>query len=189
MWFNDVFLSSLYERAGLNNSLWLTKKQTAICCQYMTAETVVVEERYAQYRHINYTYNWNEKEVFLSYSKKNGCGTITFYPDDSEKRQLFNDYCAERRKKILDDANRRIKRAERFVNGETSLRTKYTQEEYINRLRKSKRGTAEDFHRYVYAYHNSDSEDKAQIELKLFELYHEFMALKKCIEIVKTASI
>lgn len=189
MWFNDVFLNSLFERAGLNSPLWLTKKQTAICCQYMIAETIVVEEQYGQYRHTNYTYNWNEREVFLSYSKKNGCGTITFYPNGSEKRQIFNDYCAERRKKALDDVNRRVKQAERFVNGETPLRTKYTPGEYINRLRKSKRHTAEDFHRYVCAYHNSGSEDKAQIEIKLFELYHEFRALKKCIEITEAAII
>ena len=189
MWFNDVFLLSLYERAGLNNSLWLTKKQTAVCCQYMTEKTVIVEERFAQYRHTNYTYNWDGREVFLSYSKKNGCGTITFYPNDSEQRQIFNDYCAEGRKKALDDVNRKIEQAERFVNGETQLRKKYTPEEYINRLKKYKHNAADDFHCYVYVYRHSEGVKKAQAELQLFKLYHKFRALKKCIEIIKAAII
>ncbi len=187
MWFNDVFLVSLYKRAGLNNTLWLTQKQTAICCQYMTEKTVIIEEQFGQYRHTNYTYNWDGREVFLSYSKKNGCGTITFYPNDSEKRQLFNDYCAEHRKKILDDVSSRIERAERFVNGGSTLCEKYTPEEYINRLQRYKHKVVKDFHCYVYAYRHSEGVKKAQAELKLFELYHKFRALKKCVEIVKTA--
>lgn len=187
-WFENVFLTSLMERAGINNPIWLTVKQTSICCQYMKSETVVIENRFLTQRHTNYTYTWNDRKVFLSYSQKNGCGTITFYPNESEKRQLFEKYCEEKRKQILDDADRRIKRAIKFVNGESGLFEKRTPEEYINRLKRYKHNAVEDFRRYVYAYRHSEGEGKAQIELKLFELYHKFKSLKKCIEIVKTIS-
>lgn len=185
MWFNDAFLLSLYKRAGLNNTLWLTQKQTAICCQYMTEKTVIIEDQFGQYRHTNYTYNWDGREVFLSYSKKNGCGTITFYPNDNEKRQLFEEYCEEKRKEILNDSARRIDRAKRFVEGKSGLCKKYTPKEYINWLNKYKHKAVNDFHCYVYDYRNSEGKEKAQAELKLFEAYHKYTSLKECIKIVK----
>lgn len=185
MWFEETFLTSLMERAGLNNPIWLTVKQTSICCQYMVSETVVFENGFARQRHTNYTYTWNGRKVVLSYSQKNGCGTITFYPNNSEKRQLFEKHCEEKRKQILKDADRRINRAIKFVNSESGFE-KRTPEEYINRLKKFKHKAVEDFHCYVYVYHHSKGEEKAQAELKLFEMYHKFKSLKKCIEIVKT---
>lgn len=184
-WFENVFLTSLMERAGLHNPIWLTAKQTSICCQYMKSETVVIENRFVPQRHTNYTYTWDGRKVVLSYSQKNGCGTITFYPNISEKRQLFEKYCEEKRKQILEDADRRITRATKFVNGEGGLFEKYTPDEYINRLKRYKHKAVEDFHCYVYDYRHSDGEEKAQTELKLFETYHKFKSLKKCIEIVK----
>lgn len=185
-WFEYVFLPSLFERAGLNNPTWLTAKQTNICCQYMAAEVVIVENRFTRHKHTNYTYTWEGREIILSYSQKNGCGTITFYPNSSEKGQLFKKYCEEKRKQIVEDADRKITRTIKFVNGESRLSEKYTPEEYINRLKKYKHKAVENFCCYVYAYRHSDGEEKAQAELKLFETYHKYMSLKKCIGIVKT---
>lgn len=185
MWFNDAFLLSLYKRAGLNNTLWLTQKQTSICCQYMTEKTVIIEDQFGQYRHTNYTYNWDGREVFLSYSKKNGCGTITFHPNDNEKRQLFEEYCEEKRKEILNDSARRIDRAKRFVEGKSGLFEKYTPDEYIQRLKKYKHRAVNDFHCHLYAYRNSTGEEKVRESLKLFEEYQKYISLKECIKIVK----
>lgn len=186
MWFDETFLHSLYERIGINNPAWLTLRQTKVCCRYMTPETVIVETRFGdRQRHTNYNYTWSGRKVVLSYSHRNGCGTITFYPDDSEKRQLFEKYCEEKRKQILDDAARRIDRAKKFVDGKSRLSDKYTLEEYIQRLTKQKHKAADNFHCYLWNYRKSAGEEKTKEGLRMYEEYHKYISLKECIRIAK----
>ena len=83
-WFEDKFLLSLFNQCGVNNHKWLTQKQTAICVQYMKRETISFTNGFDTYKHDNYKYFWEGREVILCYSKKNGCGTITFSKNKSE---------------------------------------------------------------------------------------------------------
>lgn len=88
-WFYDVFLASLFDRIGSGNEKWLTQKQTAICCQHMQQETITYDNRYGErYRALAYKTTWNGREVYMMYSKLNGCGTIHFGYNDAEKAKL-----------------------------------------------------------------------------------------------------
>ena len=78
-WFYDTFLPSLLERAGTNQGMWLSRKQTAICIDKMEQHTVRMPQFQGDYyRHNYYTMEWNGRHVHLDYSKLNGCGQITF---------------------------------------------------------------------------------------------------------------
>lgn len=85
-WFENVFLQSIFDKTGSNCDKWLTAKQTDVCTRYMDKHTCKVEAYSAldYYVHDNYTYTWGEREVVLSYSKKNGCGLIRFGMDKTE---------------------------------------------------------------------------------------------------------
>jgi hypothetical protein len=109
-WFEDVFLQSLYSAAG-HAEKWLTAKQTAICTQYMERRTAHIETATGYNNHDNYVYNWNGREVVLSYSKKNGCGTIWFGLNDEEQKQAQIENEAEKRQQIIETAQRRMKRS------------------------------------------------------------------------------
>lgn len=88
-WFEDVFLKSIFDRIGANNSKWLTVKQTSICCQYMEQELNRYENRYGDICNgLLYRTVWNGRKVLLHYSKLNGCGTITFDYTEQEKLQI-----------------------------------------------------------------------------------------------------
>ena len=77
-WFDDVFLKSLFNQTGANRDKWITAKQTAICIKYMQRNTAHIETASGTYKHDNYYYQWENRQVFLSYSKLNGCSTINF---------------------------------------------------------------------------------------------------------------
>lgn len=109
-WFEDVFLQSLYSAAG-HKEKWLTAKQTAICTQYMERHTARIDTATGYQNHDNYTYTWNGLEVWLSYSKKNGCGTIWFGLNAEEQEQARIENEAENRQKIIETAQRRFKRS------------------------------------------------------------------------------
>lgn len=133
-WFNTVFLPSLFEVAG-HNEKWLTAKQTAVCVQYMDCHTVRTENRYGGFNnHDNYCYNWNGRQVILSYSKKNGCGTIWFGYNESEKKQLEIQNEKERKQKIIDIARKRLKRSPEKYNKKINQIKAEIQEiqDYIN---------------------------------------------------------
>lgn len=83
-WFNEVFLRSLFERFGIGQRYWLTKKQTSICIDNMELSFVDI----GGYKHNNYNYDWNGRHVSLSYSKLNGCGTIVFHPTEDEIKEI-----------------------------------------------------------------------------------------------------
>jgi hypothetical protein len=88
-WFEDVFLQSIFEKTGANNGKWLTVKQTSICCQYMQQESRTYESKYGErYKALMYTTVWNGREVWLYYSKLNGCGQMYFDYNDAEKAEL-----------------------------------------------------------------------------------------------------
>lgn len=109
-WFEDVFLRSLYSAAG-HSEKWLTAKQTAICTQYMERRTTRIETATGYNIHNNYIYNWDGREVNLSYSKKNGCGTIWFGLNAEEQEQAQIENEAEKCQKIIETAQRRLKRS------------------------------------------------------------------------------
>ena len=114
-WFEDVFLQSLYSAAG-HSEKWLTAKQTAICTQYMERRTTRIETASGYNNHDNYVYSWDGREVILSYSKKNGCGTIWFGLNAEEQEQARIENEAEKRQKIIETAHRRFKRSPERYN-------------------------------------------------------------------------
>lgn len=109
-WFEDVFLQSIFDRIG-HDTKWLTTKQSAICTQYMERRTAHIETATGYNNHDNYVYNWDGREVILSYSKKNGCGTIWFGLNAEEQEQARIENEAEKHQKIIEAAQRRLKRS------------------------------------------------------------------------------
>jgi len=107
-WFDDVFLHSLYSITG-HSEKWLTAKQTAVCTQYMERRTARIETATGYNNHDNYVYNWDGREVILSYSKKNGCGVIWFGLNAEEQDQARIDNESNRLKQIAESAMRRLK--------------------------------------------------------------------------------
>ena len=98
-WFYDTFLASLFERAGTEKGMWLSRKQTAICTDNMERHTARFQTResYGEYwSHDYYTTTWNGRKVDLSYSKKNGCGMISFGLTKEEGRAVMEQYKAEK---------------------------------------------------------------------------------------------
>lgn len=110
MWFYDSFLPSIFERAGAEHGLWLTRKQTAVCTQYMERHSARIEQPQGDCTsHLYYTAKWGERDVHLSYSKLNGCGVITFSLNDAEKAEA-NREAQEERDRIERERIERIKR-------------------------------------------------------------------------------
>lgn len=108
-WFNDVFLQSIFDRAGACNSLWLSKKQTAICVENMEKDTVSYSDGVYTYRHLNFHCIWNGRKVTLSYSKKNSCGSIIFGLNEEEQKK----HEQERKNEKIRIENERIERTKR----------------------------------------------------------------------------
>lgn len=107
-WFDDVFLQSIFDRIG-HDTRWLTAKQTAICKQYMQKQTVRLDTVTGYCNHDNYIYSWNGRDVVLSYSSKNGCGTIWFGLNTEEQEQARIENEAEKRQQIIERAKRKLK--------------------------------------------------------------------------------
>ena len=110
-WFYGTFLPSIFERCEVGKERWLSKKQTAICVQNMERRQVRFDsDGYGtMWTHDNYTCQWNGRSVFLSYSKKNGCGSITFGLSAEEQAKINAENELER-KRIMEDRVARIKR-------------------------------------------------------------------------------
>lgn len=109
-WFYDTFLPSLLERAGTNNGMWLSRKQTAICIEKMEKHTVMVAQFQGDYyRHDNYTLEWNGRKVFLNYSKLNGCGQITFGFTAAEAEEATRRRAEEKRQEDAERMERKRK--------------------------------------------------------------------------------
>ena len=122
-WFDTVFLPSLFQRAGTNKGLWLTVKQTSVCAQYMEVQCHVHEGAFGLHRSLSYSYEWEGRQVHLSYSKLNGCGQISFGYNAEEHRAATQ--------RTLDSIRERdLEHAERMY---TRRRAKW--EERVNKLR------------------------------------------------------
>lgn len=105
-WFYNTFLPSIYDRCkDKSREMWLSQKQTSICTQNMACE----QHRFdpdgygVRYTHNNYVCNWDGRRVVLSYSKKNGCGFISFGASKEEIDELAVKAEAER---IVREAER-----------------------------------------------------------------------------------
>ena len=115
-WFSEVFLPSLFSRAGVNRNIWLTQRQTEICTQYMDKHNVRWEAGAGE--HWNRTWydcDWNGRKVSMSYSKKNGCGCINFGMDANEQR-VGEQRAKEEKERIAVERARRLylRRPERW---------------------------------------------------------------------------
>lgn len=94
-WFEEVFLKSLFDRTGVNQGLWLTQKQTAVCVNNMVQNQSCPEAEFGYYRHLYYTAEYEGRKVRMDYSKMNGCGTIVFYctkEEIEENRKRSEEY-------------------------------------------------------------------------------------------------
>jgi hypothetical protein len=84
-WFGDVFLASIFDRAGTSKNLWLSRKQTNICVENMAKHTIRLAQFQGDYACRDYyTCAWRGREVTLQYIKLNGCGIIEFGMTDIE---------------------------------------------------------------------------------------------------------
>lgn len=86
-WFNETFLPSLFGRCGVGKGMWLSVKQTNICCDNMERHDAFYQGDAGgtTYNSIYYTYQWEGRRVILKYSKKNGCGRIEFGFNEAEQ--------------------------------------------------------------------------------------------------------
>lgn len=108
-WFNNVFLPSLFERAGANNPIWLSQKQTAICCQNMEQHCSSMSDGEFLYKKLWCSYRWQERDIILTYSKKNRCSTIEF-SFNSEEREFHKKEHELEKQRIEKERVERIKR-------------------------------------------------------------------------------
>lgn len=107
-WFYDTFLPSLLERAGTNNPMWLSRRQTEICIDKMEKHTTMAQQFQGDYyRHNYYTMEWNGRSVCLNYSKLNGCGQITFGFTPAEAEESSRRRAEEKRLEKLEDMERK----------------------------------------------------------------------------------
>lgn len=94
-WFDEVFLPSLFERAGVNNALWITNKQRQVCLDYFR----------------NYVYTWQNRTIKL-YPCKNGAAQIYFCHTEKEHQTFLTQHKIDERKKDLTRLQELKKRAE-----------------------------------------------------------------------------
>ena len=96
-WFSEVFLPSLFDRYG-TQAAWLSRKQAAICTDNMARQQVRYDaDGYGTMcNHDNYFCEWNGRRVILSYSKKNGCGQISFSMTVEEAKASRDAFVAKR---------------------------------------------------------------------------------------------
>lgn len=121
-WFNEIFMPSIFQRAGVGKSMWLSQKQTAICTENMKKETAVFSDGIYTYKHLNYSCVWNGRKVNLSYSKKNGCGSIIFGLNDEEQKRQEDERKEEKKRLELDSIERAKRHPERLEKRIATLR-------------------------------------------------------------------
>ena len=100
-WFYDTFLPSIFDRCkDRGNEMWLSQKQTQICTQNMEIKQVLFDlDGYGTKGvHNNYVCDWNGRRVVLSYSKKSGCGYISFGMNKAEQEAHRAEIEAERQR-------------------------------------------------------------------------------------------
>lgn len=103
-WFYNTFLPSIFDRCkDQGKEMWLSQKQTAVCIQHMELHQVRYDTAESFYNGVRYTHNnykceWNGRKVHLSYSKKNGCGYISFGMNETEEAAHRAEIEAEKQK-------------------------------------------------------------------------------------------
>lgn len=142
--------------------MWLSQKQTAICIQNMDLRQVRFDPDGYGVRctHNNYTCDWDGRRVVLSYSKKNGCGYISFGMDKAEEEAHRIEIEAEKQRCEAERIERIKKNPERLAKRIAFYTSK------INALRKQWEAEKEDAD-----YDESDAEwyaeEIAKLEAKL----------------------
>ena len=125
-WFNVTFLPSIFEKIGAGNQKWLTVRQTMICTDNMQKSTVRYDaDGYGtMHNHDNYSCKWDGRDVYLSYSKKNGCGCIEFgyNAEEIEAMRIANDI--EKEKEKAHRIERIKSNPERLAKLVSTLKTK-----------------------------------------------------------------
>lgn len=119
-WFDEVFLLSLFERFGTYPK-WLSAKQTAICIKNMECHVVQRGPHPMDGAHLNYSATWQGRPVYLFYSKKNGCGEITFGLTEEEAEKLGREWREQKEKQKEESRNRAKQNPERCQKHITAL--------------------------------------------------------------------
>lgn len=151
-WFDDVFLRSLFDQTGTNRDKWITAKQTAICIKYMQRSTANIETASGTYKHDNYYYQWEGRQIFLSYSKLNGCSTINFSLTPEEIEEANTAYKAEKLQQMKDRAKSRYTRhPERHLDYIRKLEDKINsyQEEIKESIKENDTDGIENLYKFV----------------------------------------
>lgn len=113
-WFYGTFLPSLFEMAGINNPMWISQKQTAICTQNMEEHCSVLCDGEFSFKKLYFTCKWDERNVTVVYSKKNGCSTIEFSFNEKEKELHRKEHEAEKARIEMERVARIKRRPERL---------------------------------------------------------------------------
>lgn len=162
-WFYGVFLTSIFDRCGTDKGMWLSQKQTAICVDNMKRRTVRYDsDGYGtMYSHDNYFTEFEGRAVSLSYSKKNGCGYISFSMN-AEEAEAHKMEVEEERERIKADRIERVKRnPERLAKHLDSL---------MKKLENAQKEYQLDLEEGEEAYIEYDLEEIASIKAEI-ELY------------------
>jgi hypothetical protein len=117
-WFAETFLPSIFDRCkDRGKEMWLSQKQTAICTDNMEVRQVRFDlDGYgAKGTHNNYVCDWEGRKVVLSYSKKNGCGYISFGMDKAEQEAHLAEIEAEKQRLEAEKLARIKKNPERLA--------------------------------------------------------------------------
>ena len=117
-WFYSTFLPSIFDRCkSRGKEMWLSQKQTAICINNMELHQVRFDPDGYGVRctHNNYVCDWDGRRVVLSYSKKNGCGYISFGMSKAEQEAHIAEIEAERQKAEAEQIERVKKNPERLA--------------------------------------------------------------------------
>ena len=117
-WFAETFLPSIFDRCkDRGKEMWLSQKQTAICIDNMEVRQVRFDPDGYGVRctHNNYVCDWNGRKVVLSYSKKNGCGYISFGMNKAEEEVHLAEIEAEKQRVEAEQIARVKRNPERLA--------------------------------------------------------------------------
>ena len=125
-WFYSIFLPSVFERCEPGKGKWLSQKQTMICTENMVRKQVRYDsDGYGTMQtHDNYVCEWEGRSVFLSYSKKNGCGCIEFGFNAKEIASMNAEREAEQKRIKAERVERTKRDPERLTKKIADIRKK-----------------------------------------------------------------
>ena len=117
-WFSDTFLPSIFQRAELNKGVWLSQKQTKICVDNMERHNVHYLDEYGVgCNRLYYDCKWQGRDVYLQYSKLNGCGMIFFGMNATEIEEQERKNQEERDDNEIKRLQRRYERhKDKFIS-------------------------------------------------------------------------